>query len=714
MRFFVHLLFFLTFCCTGFLLNAQKKSIPATKKCATNTRLEQLFQENPVLRQRFQEEQITLSRVATQRSNYRTLGAGAVITIPIVFHILLSNPETVTDLQIQAQLDTLNKSFSGTNGDSTRIPAYFKPFFGKSTVQFCLAKRTPNGEETNGIVRKSTSSSSFSPNDAMKYAASGGSDGWNSDDYLNIWVCSLSDNVLGYATFPNIGAQAEQGVVIDYRSLPGGAAASYNAGKTLVHEAGHYFELFHIWGDDNGLCSGTDYVEDTPNQGNATNGCFTGIRTDNCTTTGNGIMYQNYMDYSYDQCLAMFTMGQVNRMETALATNRSSLLNSNGCKPVARKAFDVQLRTINSPDQRLCAPSFSTVLTIINRGMQTLSTVTLQAQIDNGPVNSITWNGSLTTLESAIVTLDNITVTAGRHLLTVYTSGPNGVEDEEKSNDTLRLSFQYYPPVISVNEGFESAPFPPVAWDIVNPDGGITWERVTTAAKSGFGSVKINNINYSAIGQKDDLRLPQVDIPGTVDSAFFSFDLAAATYTDINTADNIWDTLEVLISSDCGRTNTSLYKKWGAGLVTQKAPVTGDFVPVAAEWRRDSINLASYIGQSNLMLTFRNTTGYENNIYLDNVHFRTVTVNPNLKAKGYLVTPNPTRGQLTVQFYPQPTGLRSLQLFNATGYKLAEYNITNGQTNNLYTFDLTRYAAGTYYFRAVFADRVKIEKIIKF
>lgn len=713
MRIFLHLLFFLTFCCTGFLLNAQKKNVTATQKCATNIRLEQLFQESPVLRQQFQEEQISLTRIASRQNNFRTLGAEAVITIPVVFHILLSNTEIVTDLQIQAQLDTLNKSFFGTNGDTTRIPAYFKPFFGKSAIQFCLAKRTPNGEETNGIVRKKTPTPSFSANDAMKYAASGGSDSWNTDAYLNIWVCSLSDNVLGYATFPNMGTQAEQGVVVDYRSLPGGSAVSYNAGKTLVHEAGHYLGLFHIWGDDNGLCSGTDYVDDTPNQGNATTGCFTGIRTDNCTTEGNGIMYQNYMDYSYDQCLAMFTAGQVSRMETALSTNRSSLLTSKGCQPVVRKAYDVQLRTINSPEQRICEPSFAPVVTFVNRGSQTLTTVTIQAEIDNGPVSSITWNGSLATLESATISINTITVTAGRHLLTIYTSGPNGVADEEKSNDTLRVSFQYYPPVTSVSEGFEGATFPPIAWDIVNPDGGITWERVTSAAKSGMGSVKINNADYTAIGQKDDLRLPQVTIPGTVDSAFFSFDLAAATYTDISTAKNNWDTLEVLISSDCGKTYNSLYKKWGATLVTRMTPVTSDFVPTTGDWRRDSINLASYIGQSNLLLAFRNTTGYENNIYLDNINFRTVTVNPNLKAKGYLVTPNPTRGQLTVQFYPQPAGLKAIQLFNATGQKLAEYNITNGRVNNLYNFDLTRYAAGTFYIRAVFADRVAIEKIIK-
>jgi hypothetical protein len=238
-------------------------------------------------------------------------------------------------------------------------------------------------------------------------------------------------------------------------------------------------------------------------------------------------------------------------------------------------------------------------------------------------------------------------------VLTIYTTNPNGVTDEQKSNDTLRLQYQYYLPVTSVQESFEQTTFPPMAWDIVNPDGGLTWQKVTGIAKSGTSSVMINNFDYSAAGEKDDLRLPQVTIPATVDSAFFSFQVAAAVYTDVTTVNNVWDTLEVMVSTDCGLTYTSLYKKWGASLVTNNAPLVSPFVPNAAEWRKDSINLAPFIGQTNLLLAFRNTTGYENNIYLDDVSLRTVTINPNLKRTGFLVTPNPTSGQLTVQFFPQ-------------------------------------------------------------
>jgi hypothetical protein len=378
-----------------------------------------------------------------------------------------------------------------------------------------------------------------------------------------------------------------------------------------------------------------------------------------------------------------------------------------------RKAYDVQALTIVSPSQRLCAPGFVPAVVIRNRGSQTLTSVTLHTQIDNGPVTVTTWTGNLTSTASTTVTLPGLTTATGTHVLTIYTTNPNGVADEEKINDTIRLQFQYYLPVTTVQESFEQSGFPPVGWDIVNPDGSITWQKVLGIAKTGNASVTIKNFDYSATGEKDDLRLPQVNIPTTVDSVFFSFQVAAATYTDLSTANNVWDTLEVLVSTDCGVTYTSLYKKWGASLVTTSSPQLSSFVPTAAEWRKDSINLAAYIGQSNLLLAFRNTTGYENNIYLDDVNLRTVTINPNLKKTGFLVTPNPTSGQLTVQFFPQPINLRGLQVFNAMGQKLTEISIGNGGGSNLYSLDLSRYAAGIYFVRAVFTDRVVVQKILK-
>ena len=480
----------------------------------------------------------------------------------------------------------------------------------------------------------------------------------------------------------------------------------------MIHEVGHFFNLFHIWGDDNGACSGTDHVDDTPNQAGATNGCFSGIRTDNCSGT-NGVMYQNYMDYTNDACMVMFTSGQVSRMEFALSGLRNALASSDGCMPPVYKDYNVQLETIDHPEQRLCAPEFSPRVTIKNRGAQTITSLQISIQLDNGSVNTINWTGSLPSLSSVTVNIGNFSAGKGTHVLTAFTALPNGQADEDLSNDTVRMNLNYTDPVTSVSEGFELNSFPPQDWDIVNRDRLKTWEKVNGVSKSGSYAVMMNNYNYEEPGQKDDLRLPGISLSSTLDSAFLTFQVAAATFTHPSTTQGIWDTLEVLASTDCGITYTSLYKKWGSSLVTRPDAATAYFTPASTEWRKDSVNLASFKGSQNLLIAFRNTSGSQNNIYLDDIQLRTVTVNPNLKSQGYLITPNPTYGSIAVQFYPQPTGLKSIQLFNALGQKIMEQSTGSGQPGNSYRFDLSAYAKGIYYLRVVFADRVVVQRVLK-
>lgn len=703
------------------IIKAQQSNRVVHEQCATMERLQLEFARHPELRTKFEQERTTFAK-AVKRGGYR-LSSGnnssndrTVFTIPIVFHIVSNNPDNISDAKIQAQLDVLNKAFSGSNADSIRIPPYFKPLFGKTSIQFCLAQQTPAGEGTSGIERIKTTQTTFTAdNDGVKRASTGGANSWDPKKYYNVWVCTLSNGVLGYATFPDDTGTApeDQGVVIDYRSLPGGSLTNYNLGKTLPHETGHYFNLYHIWGDDNGTCTGSDDIDDTPNQADATKSCYKGIITDACTSGGNGIMYQNYMDYSFDSCLVMFTTEQVTRMEAALAAYRSSLLSSKACTMPVVRNYDARLSSINEPSLRLCYSSFTPAVTIKNQGSQTLTSLNISSTIDNGSITNYNWKGSLGYLGTATVSLNSLSAPVGTHTLTIYISNPDNKADEDATNDTISSTIQFYNPVSTVSEGFEGNTFPPTGWDIVNPDNNVTWKRVSGVSKTGSASVMIDNFNYNAIGENDDLRLPNVTLQ-KVDSAFLSFQLAAAAYSDATTANNVWDTLQVLVSTDCGQTYTSLYKKYGKDLITRAVQTTTEFVPTPAEWRKDSINLANYIGQSNVLFAVRNTNGYENNIYLDDINVRTVIINPNLKSRGFLVTPNPTSGAITVQFYPQPNNLRALQVYSITGQKLAEVTVANGQANNSYRLDISRYAAGTYVVRAVFTDRVVTSKLLKY
>jgi hypothetical protein len=686
------------------------------RQCGTMDLLQQKFKRNPSLKKIFESRQATLFTAVEQKlknkSSEKTLAAPVVI--PIVFHIVMKNPTLVSDAQVNAQLDTINKDYGGLNGDSIRIPSYFKSLFGKSGISFCLAKRTPTGEPTSGIVRFTTTKDNFSNSDgeSVKHSSLGGVDAWDASKYLNIWICDLSGDLLGYGTFPGSSSLNEQGVVIDFGCIPGGSLSGFNKGKTLTHEIGHYFNLYHTWGDDDGSCSGTDYIADTPNQANSTAGCPNGLQVDACSPALPGFMYQNYMDYTGDDCLVMFTKDQVEVMEAALAFDRASLLVSDGCLPAILQNYDAQPRLINNPSSRICDPSFTPTVTVFNRGAVTLSSLTISAKIDNNDIVTTDWTGSISSLSTGAITLNSMSVSTGTHLLTIYSSNPDGEIDQDKTNDTLTMTVNYQPPVTPpLSESFEGTLFPPAGWDIVNEDGLITWAKINGYAKTGNNSVYMENVNYQVTDQKDYLRLPVVNI-SNADSAFISFQVAAAVFSNPSNAGNAWDTLEVLVSTDCGKTYSSVYKKWGADLITRQGSTQTDFFPSASEWRKDSVDISAFITQGNIMLAFRNTNEWENNIFLDDINVRTVTVNPNLKQQGFLATPNPTKGQLTVQFYPQPDKLKGIAIFSSIGQRIAQTQINIGQANNYYTYDLSHFAPGIYIVRAYFTDKTITKKIL--
>ena len=308
-------------------------------RCGTMLVLENAFKSNPSLRAKFEKQTLEIqqsvkTRISSATQTFRIYQD--VVYIPIVFHIVLTNPAVVTDAQIHAQLNSLNKDFAGMNSDSVNIPAAFKPLFGKSHIQFTLAQRTPDDKPTTGIVRTTTTHVAYGTYDnSLKYSSLGGDDAWDHNNYLNVWVTNLGGGyVLGYATYPGASVPEEDGVVILYTTLPGGAFAPFNKGRTLTHETGHYFYLYHIWGDDNG-CAGTDYVDDTPNQTTLTGGCPNGnVITDACTPTPPGVLYEDYMDYTDDACMSLFTNDQVTRMETTLNDYRAGYFTSNGAIPV--------------------------------------------------------------------------------------------------------------------------------------------------------------------------------------------------------------------------------------------------------------------------------------------------------------------------------------------------------------------------------------------
>ncbi len=305
-----------------------KASTPQSRNCATMEVHERLLKEDPGYRDRQNQIEAQIQEYLKNNPERDNL----VINIPVVVHVVYkTSTQNISDAQIQSQMTVLNQDFRKLNPDVSGTPAAFAGLAADCQINFCLATRDPNGNPTTGITRTATTRTSFSTNDYVKKSSRGGKDPWPASSYLNIWVCNLSNGLLGYAQFPG-GSASTDGVVIGYKyfGTTGQATYPFNKGRTATHEIGHWLNLRHIWGDDGTGCTGSDLVSDTPNQGGYNIGCPTFPRV-TCSNGPNGDMFMNYMDYTDDRCMFMFTAGQSGRMNATLSGTRSSILSSSGC-----------------------------------------------------------------------------------------------------------------------------------------------------------------------------------------------------------------------------------------------------------------------------------------------------------------------------------------------------------------------------------------------
>ncbi len=305
----------------------------AQRNCGTMDQYATSIQNNSAI---IQQRQVIESQIHTWIEQHPSNSTRTVLTIPVVVHVVYkTSAENISDSQIQSQLDVLNEDYSRSNADASQTPTAFQGVAANCEIQFCLAQRDPNNQPTNGITRTQTLASSFPIGASVKHASTGGKDAWPSDNYLNIWVCNLTSPVIGFATLPGTSSPDEDGVVIIYKHFgrTGTVEAPYNKGRTATHEIGHWLNLLHIWGDDENSgdnCAGSDQVSDTPNQAGPNFGC-PGASTASCSNGGD--MFMNYMDYTDDVCMNVFSTGQKNRMQATLNGVRSTIPISPACLP---------------------------------------------------------------------------------------------------------------------------------------------------------------------------------------------------------------------------------------------------------------------------------------------------------------------------------------------------------------------------------------------
>ena len=275
-------------------------SISAHRNCATQEVFEAQLKADPTLATKMEAIEEFTARVTNNPSAFRLLSNG-VIQIPVVVNVVYNTEdENISLSQIQSQIDILNADFGGTNKDINKVPKYFVSVkAGDVNVRFVL----------DTVIRVLTSKTSFGTNNGVKKSAGGGIAPTSPLTKLNMWTCNLGNGILGYAQFPG-GNPATDGIVVLYNAFGVTNLVPYDKGRTATHEVGHWLNLRHIWGDTK---CGNDFVADTPLHTGANFGCPPeGTRS---TCVGTPIMMtMNYMDYTEDLCMFMFSMGQKTRM----------------------------------------------------------------------------------------------------------------------------------------------------------------------------------------------------------------------------------------------------------------------------------------------------------------------------------------------------------------------------------------------------------------
>jgi hypothetical protein len=546
--------------------------------------------------------------------------------IPVVVHVLHNGTAVgvdanISDAQILSQIRVLNEDFRRKNADAIRTPEEFLPVAADANIEFVLAKQDPNGLPTNGIVRKQGPKTIYGPEDATII---GQTSQWNPEEYLNMWVVPLVSPFLGYATFPTSNlpglnfvpsASIRDGITVDYLFFGTGPGTAANTtGRTTTHEVGHYLGLRHIWGD--GGCEVDDFVLDTPNQDNPNQT----ICNDNPSrfSCGNNNMIQNYMDYTPDRCMNLFTKGQVDRFDVVLANSprRATLVNGRGTKDPILPTREISLLKVVNPADALCQTTVAPQVEIQNRGNEFVSSVRIEFRWNGNLIESKRFTTELRTTEKVTLTFGNLDTRGEENEFSFTVVQVNDQADLVPSNNTLTSR--------PLQQGQLTLPYTvslstlPATWIIGNPDKSLTWEKTNlTLDGSAQPALFIRHYEYEAQGQLDYFISPQIDLT-KYPNAQLVFEVAHGPYNQAG----FQDELLVAIAPDCSLDFdiiTPPYKKSGTRLQTVD-PTVNEFIPTSnSQFRTEIVNLSKFkdLGKVRVALVTKNAFG--NNIFLRNI-----------------------------------------------------------------------------------------------
>lgn len=602
---------------------ATKRNLPFKSQAVSNTFRKCITMEaDATLRRKYpsmpsretmeNELQRRIKDYKRKQSQSRT--QAAVYVIPVIVHVVhngeaVGSGANITAAQVKSQIDVLNEDFrrkTGTPGHNTNIIG------ADVEIEFALALRDPQGNTLSepGIHRIKGIKAKWESSDEIDEVLKPSSQ-WNPNKYLNMWTVDFdeetTDGLLGYAQFPVLsgldglddrGVATTDGLVMRYNAFGrvGNLMAPYNKGRTTTHEVGHWLGLRHIWGDEED-CTGSDFCQDTPEAGSPNYGCPKG--TNSCTDTGND-MIENYMDYTDDACMNIFTIEQKVRMRTVMekSPRRKELLSSTVHIPI-------------TGDQPLASFEASATGACIGTAIDFTDKST------NIPT---AWNWYFFDIDSNVLatsTLQNpsyIFNENGSYSVTLIAQNANGKDTVHFSNYLTILSNAVT--TIPFSEDFEEENLL-TGWTAYNPDKDREWYLTDQVSANNIGSSSIYFDNYSEesdpTGKIDRLVSSEIDL-STNTFAEVTFDVAYAMYDK-----GYEDTLAIYYSLDCGESFERLWAKGGESLITSLNTIDA-FIPETDEWRREKVSLASLNGHSSVYLAIANISGWGNYLYIDNIN----------------------------------------------------------------------------------------------
>ncbi|MCV9934444.1 PKD domain-containing protein [Flavobacterium sp. LS1R47] len=596
--------------------------------------------------------------------------------IPVVFHILNDGSnigKTFTKAQMQSRIndaiDVCNKDFNGLYPAYNTVDPRFEAVKSKMNIQFVLATVDPDGNllETPGMnwhpdahIVDGYDSKIYN---YMYY-------GKNGKYYLDIVVVdepNPSDGVYGsgHAFLPVQDVVPHVTYNHRYIGTTGGSDASFQFAKEMSHEFGHYFGLQHTF--QNGCDPINDGMADTPP---TTQGFGCNLSAVNsCGVIAN---YQNLMDYNVD-CQSMFTKDQTNAMtywldDMAVAKYPRGFLWQNSNLASVGVISTAPIAQFTASTTAICNNK-SITFKDVSLGLPTSRTWTFAG---GSPATSTTANPTVTYATPGIYT---VSLTATNALGNDTKTITSYIKVDQKST-------------INLTENFSGA-FPPDGWSITNPDAGLGWEKRKDVGNGDSACMIMNNADNAVVGELDYIQLPYYNFTNGVNSQLF-FDVAYTKFDDISP-----DVLEVEVSTDCGANWTSVYSKTHTDLQTTTTPITlpNNWIPNTAEnWRKEIIDLGSYIGNPNVTIRFKNKSGYGTRIWIDNVNVAITQSATPISDFSTAVTKT-NCASLVVPFKDTSTGNPTTWLWSFPGgtptTSTAQNPIVAYNTNGTYTVSLT-------------------------